>query len=97
MSYSYVMVASHAYSSATGKAEVGAPITLKLKLKNTSSGEARNVKVNYVFPPSVMAVNKLSETVPVIAPGEEKGISVEFYASKEFTIYFDDSWHRSCS
>jgi len=85
VSYSFVSVTSQAYSSATGKAEVGAPITLKLKLKNTSSGEARNVKVNYVFPPNVMAVNKLSETVPVIASGDEKEISVEFYASKEFT------------
>ena len=85
VSYSYVMVASHAYSSATGKAEVGAPITLKLKLKNTSSGEARSMKVNYIFPPNVMAVNKLSEFIPVIPPGEEKEISVEFYASKEFT------------
>ena len=85
VSYSYVMVSSHAYSSATGKAEVGAPITLKVKLKNTSSGEARNVKVSYIFPPNVMAVNKLSETVPVIASGEEKELSVEFYATKEFT------------
>jgi hypothetical protein len=32
-----------------------------------------------------MAVNKLSEIVPVIAPGDEKEISVEFYANKEFT------------
>jgi len=84
VSYSYVMVSSHAYSSATGKAEIGAPITLKLKLKNTSSGEARNVKVNFIFPPNVMAVNKLSEFVPLIPPGEEKEISVEFYATKEF-------------
>lgn len=84
VSYSYIMVASHAYSSATGKAEVGAPITLKLKLKNTSSGQARNVKVNFIFPPNVMAVNKLSETVPVLAAGEEKEVSVEFYAAKEF-------------
>jgi WD40 repeat protein len=85
VSYSYVMVTSSAYSSATGKAEVGAPITLKLKLKNTSSGPAKNVKLNYVFPPNVMAVNKLSEFIPSIPPGEEKEISVEFYASKEFT------------
>jgi len=85
VSYSYVMVTSHAYSSATGKAEIGAPITLKLKLKNTSSGEARSVKLNYIFPPNVMAVNKLSEFIPLIASGEEKEISVEFYASKEFT------------
>ena len=85
VSYSYVMVTSHAYSSATGKAEVGAPITLRLKLKNTSSGEARNVKINYAFPPGVMAVNKLSELIPKIAPADEKEVSVEFYASKEYT------------
>ncbi len=85
VSYSYVMVTSHAYSSATGKAEAGAPITLKLKLKNTSSGEAKNTKINYIFPPNVMAVNKLSEQIPLIAPGEEKEVSVEFYATKEFT------------
>ena len=85
VSYSYVMITSHAYSSATGKAEVGAPITLRLKLKNTSSGEARNVKINYAFPPNVMAVNKLSELIPIIAPGDEKEVSVEFYASKEYT------------
>lgn len=85
VSYSFVMVTSHAYSSATGKAEVGAPITLKLKLKNTSSGEARNIKVNYIFPPNVMAVNKLSDYVQQIGPGEEKELSLEFYASKEFT------------
>lgn len=85
VSYSYVMVTSHSYSSATGKAETGAPITLKLKLKNTSSGDAKNVKVNYIFPPNVMAVNKLSEVIPSIKSGEEKETSVEFYATKEFT------------
>ena len=85
VSYSYVMVTSQAYSSATGKAEIGAPITLKLKLKNTSSGNAKNVKLNYVFPPNVMAVNKLSEFVPSINASEEKEISVEFYANKEYT------------
>lgn len=84
VSYSYVMVMSHSYSSATGKAEVGAPITMKMKLKNTSSGDAKNVKVNYIFPPNVMAVNKLSEVIPTIASGEEKEVSVEFYANKDF-------------
>ncbi|OFX36450.1 MAG: hypothetical protein A2X08_14635 [Bacteroidetes bacterium GWA2_32_17] len=85
VSYSYVMVTSHSYSSATGKAEAGAPITLKLKLKNTSSGGAKNIKISYIFPPSIMAVNKLSELIPSIAPGEEKEVSVEFYATKEYT------------
>jgi len=84
-SYSYVMVTSHSYSSATGKAETGAPITLRLKFKNTSSGEAKNVKLNYIFPPNVMAVNKLSELIPTLRSGEEKETSVEFYVTKEFT------------
>ena len=84
VSYSFVSVTSHAYSSATGKAEAGAPITLKLKLKNTSSGDAKNIKVNYILPPNVMAVNKLSEFIPSMASGEEKEISMEFYATKEF-------------
>lgn len=83
-SYCYVMVTSQAYSSVTGKAEIGAPITLKLKLKNTSSGYAKNTKINYIFPPNVMAVNKLSELISTLAPGEEKELSVEFYTTKEF-------------
>ncbi len=85
VSYSYVMIMSHAYSSATGKAEVGAPITLKLKLKNTTTADAKNVKVSYILPPNVMAVNKLSELIPILASGEEKEVSVEFYANKDFS------------
>jgi WD40 repeat protein len=82
--YSYVTVLEHGYSSATGKAETGAPITLKLKLKNVSQGEAKNIKVNYLFPDNVRAVNKLFEMIPAMAPGEMKEISVEFFAAKEF-------------
>ena len=85
VSYCYVMVTSQAYSSVTGKAEAGAPITLKLKLKNTSSGEAKNTKISYIFPPGVMAVNKLSELIPSLAAGEEKEVSVEFFATKEYS------------
>ncbi|MBI5541063.1 MAG: caspase family protein [Bacteroidia bacterium] len=84
ISYCYVMITSQAYSSVTGKAEIGAPITLKLKVKNTSSGIAKNTKIGYIFPPNVMAVNKLSELIPTLEPGEEKEVSVEFYTTKEF-------------
>ncbi len=84
VSYCYVMITSQAYSSVTGKAEVGAPITLKLKVKNTSSGNAKNTKISYIFPPNVMAVNKLSELISTMAPGEEKELSVQFYTTKEF-------------
>ncbi len=82
--YSYIMVLGHAYSSATGKAEIGAPITLKLKLKNTSKGDATDIKVNYLFPDKVLAVDKVSELIPSFPAGEEKEVTVQFYASKEF-------------
>ncbi|MFQ5335027.1 MAG: hypothetical protein ACE5DN_03025, partial [Flavobacteriales bacterium] len=59
--YSFVLITGHEYSSATGKAETGAPITLKLRVKNTSRGEAKNLKINYIFPKNVLAVDKLAE------------------------------------
>jgi hypothetical protein len=82
--YSYIMVMSHAFSSATGKADIGAPITMKLTLKNTSKGVANNVKVNYLFPEKVLAVDKLSETIEELGPGDEKEVSVQFYADKGY-------------
>ena len=82
--YSFVMITDYEYSSGTGKAEIGAPITLKLKLKNTSQGEAKNVKIDFLLPEKVMAVNKLSEQIPSIQPDEIKEISMEFYATKEY-------------
>ena len=82
--YSYIMILDHAYSSATGKAEIGAPITLKLKLQNTSKGQAKDVKVVYKFPPNVMAVDKLSENIPSLAPGEIKTVEVQFFANPDF-------------
>ena len=83
--YSYILITGHEYTSATGKAEIGAPITLKLRLKNTSKGEAKNIKVNYVFPKNVLAVDKLSELIDILKPGEAKELEVEFYANKDFS------------
>ena len=85
-SYSYIMVMNQSYTSATGKAEIGAPITLKLKVKNISKGVARNIKVNFLLPEHVFAVNKLSESLATMAAGEEREITVEFYADKSFTL-----------
>ena len=83
--YSYVLISNPRYSSGTGKASVGAPITLKLTLQNTSSGEADNIKVMYNFPDDVLAVNKRSEVIPKLGPGESKEVSVEFYATEKFS------------
>jgi len=82
--YSYVMITEHSYSSGTGKAEIGAPISLKLKMKNVSKGEAKNVKINYNFPEGVFGVNKRFEVIPSIAAGATTEVLVEFYASPDF-------------
>jgi hypothetical protein len=83
--YSYIMVTGYEYSSATGKAEIGAPITLKIRLKNKSESEAKDLKVNFTLPAGVLAVNRLSETIELLRPSEEREISVQFYADKQFT------------
>jgi WD40 repeat protein len=84
--YSYIMVLGQGFTSATGKAEIGAPITLKLKLKNIAKTEAKNIKVNFLLPENVKAVNKLSELIPSMSAGEEKEVTVDFYADKAFTL-----------
>lgn len=83
--YTYVLVNDFKYSSATGKAEIGAPITLKLKLQNPSEEPAEDVKVVFKFPENVLAVDKLSESIPVLQPGEMREVSVEFYANDKYT------------
>jgi WD40 repeat protein len=83
--YSYIMVTSYQYSSATGKAEIGAPITLKLRLKNKSGNDAKNLKVNFSLPKNVLAVDRLSELIETLPAYGEKEVSVQFYADKEFT------------
>ncbi|PCH94786.1 MAG: hypothetical protein COB85_05220 [Bacteroidetes bacterium] len=84
-SYSYIMIMDYKYSSATGKAAIGAPITLTMQLQNTSAGQAKDLKVNFLLPANVMATNKLSESIAVLEPGEMKEISMEFYATDKFT------------
>ena len=84
--YSYVMITEHSFTSGTGNATVGAPITLTLKVKNVSEGMANNIKVNFLFPDDVMAVDKLSEFVASLPPGETKDVSVQFYATEEYKL-----------
>lgn len=84
--YSYIMVMGQGFSSATGKAQIGAPITLKLKIKNIAKTEAKNIKVNYLLPENVKAVNKLSEVLPSINAGEEKDLQMDFFAEPTFKL-----------
>jgi WD40 repeat protein len=84
--YSYIMVMGQGFSSATGKAQIGAPITLKMKIKNIAKTEAKNIKINYLLPENVKAVNKLSEVIPSIGAGEEKDIQMDFFAESSFKL-----------
>ncbi|PCJ87804.1 MAG: hypothetical protein COA57_04405 [Flavobacteriales bacterium] len=80
----YLKLFDPEFISPSGKAELGVPITMKIKILNTTAGVASNVKINYKFPVRVMASDKLSETIDMIQPGETKQISVEFYADKSY-------------
>lgn len=84
--YSYIMVMGQGFSSATGKAQIGAPITLRLRIKNIAKTEAKNIKINFLIPEHVKAVNKLSELVPSINAGEEKEIIMDFFAETTFKL-----------
>ncbi|MCH7541960.1 hypothetical protein IH981_04275, partial [Patescibacteria group bacterium] len=80
-----VLITDFKYSSATGKAETGAPITLKVDLQNPSEEPAENIKIVFKFPANVMAVDKLSESIELLSPGEMVEVSVEFYANENNT------------
>lgn len=84
--YSYIMVLDQSYHSATGSAVIGVPITAKIKIKNITKGEAKNVKINFLLPEHVFAVNKISETIATMAAGEEKEVHIDFYADKKFSL-----------
>ena len=78
------MVADYQYSSATGKAETGSPITLKLFLKNGTNASAKNIKVSYLLPDNVMAVDKRMEVIDEFKPYELKELQMQFIASEQF-------------
>jgi WD40 repeat protein len=84
--YSYIMVMGNGFTSATGKAQIGAPISLNLKVKNIAKTEAKNIKINFLLPEHVKAVNKLSEIIPSFQPGEEKIVQMDFFADPTFKL-----------
>lgn len=81
----YVMITEQEFSSPSGKAELSVPVTMKLKLKNTTSAVTKNIKLIYSLPAGVLATTKLSEAIELIQPGESKQVSFEFYADKGYT------------
>lgn len=81
---SFIMVADYKYSSATGKAEIGSPITMELILKNATNAVAKNIKISYRLPENVVAVDKIYENIEEFQPNEIKKVSVQFYANEGF-------------
>lgn len=85
-SYSYIMVSGYSFYSATGKGEIGAPVTVKVKLKNIAKTDAKNVRINFIIPEKVKAVNRISENIALMKPGEEKEVSMDFFVEREYAL-----------
>lgn len=83
--FAYLMVKDVKYSSATGKAEVNAPITLTMMLQNTSKGNAKDIRVKMLLPSGVMAVDQLSQYIAEIPASGLAEVSFEFYAKEGYS------------
>lgn len=82
--FAYLMVKDLSFSSATGKAELNTPITMKVMMQNTSQGTAKDVAVKVLLPENVIAVDKLVSRIPEIPAEGLAEVSFEFYAKEEF-------------
>jgi len=80
----FIMITRFDYTSPTGKCEKGKPITLNLVYQNTTNAEAKNIKINYILPEDVIAVDKLSENLGDFKANEAKEGSVQFIANDNY-------------
>lgn len=80
----FIMITHFDYTSPTGKAEKGKPITLNLVFQNTTNVETQNIKVNYILPEDVNAVDKLSENFGIFKANEAKQGSLQFIPNDNY-------------
>ncbi|MBE9468630.1 MAG: caspase family protein [Bacteroidetes bacterium] len=78
-----VLIMDYKFITSSEKATIGKPITLKLSLKNISNVLANNIELNFSFPENIEVLN--SEILDKLDAQEEKNISVQFFANKNFT------------
>ncbi|MEZ4774193.1 MAG: caspase family protein [Bacteroidia bacterium] len=67
-----------------GKMRLGVPITLKLAVQNTGSGDADNVQVEMVLPDNVFTAGENTFNLGTLRPGQSQIIDFEFFTNKRY-------------
>ncbi|MCB0845274.1 MAG: caspase family protein, partial [Bacteroidetes bacterium] len=75
----------HFASELGGKMRLGVPITLKMAVQNTGSGEAQDVKVVFNLPENVFSAGKNEFALGDLYPGQSEIIDFEFFTNRRFT------------
>lgn len=81
---SQLMVMNYDFSSSTGELEKGAPVTLKLALKNTGETVIENSKIELLLPNNTKCIGKKSTVLELIPANEEVKVDFQFYTEKEY-------------
>jgi hypothetical protein len=80
---SKVLIMDYKFNSAGDKVSVGKPVTLTLNVTNVGDKDAPDLSINYKLPSNVEVVE--FKKVPSLKKGEEQLISLQFYATKNYT------------
>ncbi len=77
-------ISSEKYATNTGLIAPGATISMTFTLENKSGIDANNVKLRYIFPPSVMLLESKSDMQ--LAAGAQKEMTLVFYVNKNIEL-----------
>ena len=78
------VVDHHFASELGGKMRLGVPITLKMAVQNTGSGEAQDVSVKFNLPENVFSAGDDVFNIGNLRPGESQVIDYEFFTNRRF-------------
>lgn len=74
-----VEVISHQFSSPSGKAKAGEPITLYVVLQNITRIAAEDVQVRFSLPDNIRVIDKTQETLKLIPAMQGAEVSMQFF------------------
>jgi Caspase domain len=80
---SKVLIMDYEFSTETEKIVTGTPITLKVNVKNIGDNLVENISFDYKLPENIEVVD--FKSIEKLDAEEEKVISLQFFATKEFT------------
>ena len=84
-----------------GKAKKGDKITLTANVQNTGSGDAKNVKIDFINPTGVFSLDEQNKQFPLLKSGEYRKIDYDFTYNNEFKdsivviqMILSESWKK---